>query len=160
MRRLLAAAGALALVGIATPALATPTPNTAIAQCGPGTGITFKGSLIRTVKSTPGGPANEISGQELFVISCQPISGSVTIQLQFRSGNTWVNAGDHARFNFPTTDRGFGLAVGPYYCQGTKTSWRIAIFSSGVTGVGTPWGPSTDFDPLIGGSSGKYFNCG
>jgi hypothetical protein len=163
MRKLftaLAAAIVLAVPAASSAASTSPPPRLfGACQIG-GTGITYSGTLIRTIINTPSGPLNNILGGENFVIDCQPLSGSVTIQLQVRLGSTWYDRANPARFDFPTKVRGFGLSVGPYLCQGLKTSWRLAIFSSGVAGDGTPWPPTTSWDPAIGGSSGKYFNCG
>lgn len=169
MKRRIALAAAVAAVtlGVAVPASASVTAPRAgsFANCPPGTGVNygFNSYIRRIIENTPSGPLNNIEAYEDFRIVCQPISGSVTIELQYRSGvlnPIWYEQGDPARFNFPTMHAGFTLAVGPTLCQGRKTSWRLAIFSSGIAGDGSKWGPTTSWDPRLGGSSGTYFNCG
>src|SRR5580692_6787730 len=66
----------------ATPA-STPQPLI-FTGCGLGdAGITYKGTLIRVNQPSPDGPLGAVLGGENFVIDCQPLSGSVTIQLQW-----------------------------------------------------------------------------
>lgn len=124
--------------------------------------VTYGNPQLRMGTSQlPGGPASNIQGQYDFVTYCQPISGTVYLDLQLKTivnfHVVWQPMDEVTRDLGQTLPRGWQLTNNKVFCSGRHT-YRTVLTWDGVGHAGNA-GSSPPGGIQYPSGGGQIFNC-